>query len=195
MNTLFPVILPVPESVICLTGRQKVRALSRHARTAACRSAFRAGFGPLDPSGFTKTPSGVPRPRSGLYWSVSHKPSRVCGVVSRDPVGIDIEEIRPVSDRLFRRIVSGKEAEMFDVSSRKEIFFRVFTAKEAALKQFGAGLSRLDRVCVVRVDGCRQLTLALGDVKTKVAHFYLDGCLASVTKGVFEVDWQSAAGL
>ena len=37
----------------------------------------------------------VPAPADGIYWSLSHKPAWTAGVVSDEPVGIDLEAIAP----------------------------------------------------------------------------------------------------
>jgi len=80
----------------------------------------------------------------------------VAGVVSKAPVGIDIEKIKPISDSLFNRIVDVEELKCFDDESKQVIFFRSFTAKEAVLKKT-SGLNHhylvlhLDSLCVVFV--------------------------------------------
>lgn len=62
-----------------------------------------------------------------LFVSISHSRNAVAAAVSNRPVGIDIEYIRPVSERLQKRVcktLPESEAE----------FFRFWTEKEAYLK-------------------------------------------------------------
>jgi len=122
------------------TPRQKAGQLSIMARQAASRSAFLSGI-KTEPC-FNKNSDGIPVPENGIWWGVSHKPEIVAGAVSILPVGLDVEVIRPVSERLVERVSDELERSLFkemnDVS-----FFRMWTAKEAVLKAEGHGLSGL----------------------------------------------------
>ena len=89
---IYPVILPVPPEVRELPPRERVRALSRRAREALALSAERLGvaLGPLE-----KDARGAPLPCAGWFWSLTHKPLYVGGVLAPHPVGVDLEQLRP----------------------------------------------------------------------------------------------------
>jgi 4'-phosphopantetheinyl transferase len=169
-----------------LKGKEKTMALSRLARECVKASALKSK---LDAEEFEKDESGVPLPSNGIFWSVSHKPGYVAGVVSKQRVGIDIEELKPVSDAMFNRIVDPAEFFHFTLQARKLVFFRVFTAKEAVLKKTGMGIKGLSKAKVDSVPDEHNLIIQYLDKKYQVENFYFDGYLASVTKDNMDVVW------
>jgi len=123
-------------------GREQNAYLSRMARDAARISARHLG---IDDPIFPKNEDGVPLADRGCFWSVSHKPHAVAGIVHNDAVGIDIERIRPVADGMFQMIGYDDEWDLLAEIERFERFFRLWTAKEATLKAVGIGLKGLSR--------------------------------------------------
>ncbi|MBU4101004.1 MAG: hypothetical protein KKH20_06460 [Proteobacteria bacterium] len=94
METIYPVILAVPEEIRQLTGKNRVLNLSKHARQALEISAQKSC---IHLSDLLKDKNGAPLPFNGNYWSLTHKPDYVGGVVASTRIGIDIEKIRPCS--------------------------------------------------------------------------------------------------
>ena len=96
-HRIYPVILPVPPRDHGLKGRERVEALSRLARQALkiCSEKGRFQLGKLE-----KDANGAPMPFDGHYWSLTHKPKYVGAVISLQKTGIDIEEIRTISNSL-----------------------------------------------------------------------------------------------
>jgi len=184
--TLYPVILRVPQSIRLLSGRPKFEALGCHARQSLRISGQRSGF---YPDLLLKGKSGEPLPCGGVHWSISHKPDFVAGIVSLEPVGIDIERLKPVTKGVFEKILTLEEAACFGNGDPVDTFFRAFTAKEALLKLRGVGLSGLSGVKVVGAPEAK-LTLVQyqGDVST-VEHFWVDGHISSVVRGEAHVFW------
>jgi 4'-phosphopantetheinyl transferase len=75
---------------------------------------------------------------SDLFFSLSHSEEGVAAVVSGTPVGIDIEKIKPVTDKLINYVCNEKEREYIESGDDKEYrFFAVWTAKEAFFKKNG----------------------------------------------------------
>jgi 4'-phosphopantetheinyl transferase len=185
-SSLFPVVLKVPEHIQELPTPQRVKALGVLARESVSLSARQTGVTIRE---FSKGDQGQPLPWCGVHWSLSHKPLHVVGVVSLCPVGIDIEAVKPVSSRLFRRICSEREAGLFHGVPREIVFFRCFTAKEAVLKLHGVGLSRLNDVSVVEVSGSIHLGISYKGIFTRVEHFMMDGHLASIAGIRTDVVW------
>lgn len=83
-----------------------------------------------------------------LRFSISHSGNCVMIAVARQSeVGVDIEQIRPISDLLevANNIFSRRERALFlslEESRKLQAFFSIWTQKEAYLKARGLGLSR-----------------------------------------------------
>jgi 4'-phosphopantetheinyl transferase len=81
-----------------------------------------------------------------LHFNLSHSYDWLALAVSRHPVGIDIEKLRPVPD--WRNLADGLFANLAveEIAAQPETeqaaaFLRQFTAREAYLKATGTGLS------------------------------------------------------
>jgi len=182
--TLFPVILPVAEELQKLSGKDKVDHLSRIAREALKLSAEKSGvtLGKL-----LKDEKGAPWPVNGNYWSLSHKPDYVAAVVSKDKVGIDIEEMRPRDELLFARVASDKEWELKEKSW--DTLFRYWTAKEAILKVIGIGISGLKTCRIISVPDENHITLDYNGQFFLVEQLRYKNHIVSVLKGDNQIDW------
>lgn len=90
---------------------------------------------------FVRSANGKPScPALPLAFSLSHSGGYAACAVSARPVGVDLEEVRPLRPALLG-ILSGEErAWVGDDAAR---FARLWTAKEALLKCRGAALGRL----------------------------------------------------
>ena len=89
---------------------------------------------------------GKPYVDNGPYFNVSHSKNQVLIALSySQPVGVDIEYKRTISDLelLALRVCSKVELSKFNKHYLNEdIFYRLWTAKEAVLKAKGYGISR-----------------------------------------------------
>ena len=89
-------------------------------------------------------PSGQPYIEgSDMHISISHSGEYAVCALSETPVGIDIEKIRKVSDKLIDRVCTARERE-YVISDER--FFEVWTAKEAYFKKIGTGITDLKSV-------------------------------------------------
>lgn len=131
----------------------------------------------------------MPLPCGGIYWSITHKPGCVAGLVSRSGAGIDIEQIKPVSSYLFKRICSKREKALFGKDDENLVFFKCFTAKEAVLKLLGIGLKGLACIKVIQITDILNTILEYNNCIYLVEHFIVDGHVASVVKGRSKVVW------
>lgn len=187
MIILYPVVTRVPETIkILRSSREKVEALSLFARESVKTSGT---ISHLPVSTLEKNARGVPIPSNHIFWSVAHKPDFVAGVVSIGRIGIDLEQIKDVSDGLFERVVDPQERACFLCEDKKRIFFRAFTAKEAVLKKTGHGIQGLSKAKIRCVVDDKNLQVQYLDKKYAVEHFYFDDYLASVTKDKTDVQW------
>ncbi len=110
---------------------------------------------------FDYSPTGKPQLRSGehLWFNLTHSGS--LGLIALAPtrVGIDLEQIRPMTNEagLIERFFSTYEREVYQTlpeELRNQAFFRAWTAKEALLKAVGSSIQHLDD-CIVEMD-CRE---------------------------------------
>lgn len=184
-TVLYPVILPVAAACRGLKGRAKVLHLSARAREALKASAEKSG---VQLPHLPKDDRGAPLPVGGVFWSISHKSEFVAGVVSRHPVGIDLEKIRTCSAALCRKIADEAEWAL-SREARQRLFFRFWTAKEAALKAAGTGLTELSSCRVQSVPDDRHLILSYRGAPVTVEHFYFDRHVAAVVRGAHRVEW------
>ncbi len=72
------------------------------------------------------------------YISISHSDEVVAAAISAEPVGIDIERLRPVSEKLIKRAALKHEADYIMEASGEERdrrFFEIWTMKEALFKK------------------------------------------------------------
>jgi len=182
---LYPVILAVPDKEQKLTGREKVANLSNHARRALEISAQKSC---IELGDLTKNENGAPLPFGGNYWSLTHKPRYVGGVIAPTQIGIDIEKIRPCSEALFSKTANESEWGLSDADSFK-LFFRYWTSKESVLKASGTGIRDLSKCRIVQIIDHNHLVINYEDRKWLIEHFYFDGHIASVVKNDFDVEW------
>ena len=187
---LFPVVMPVVEVKHKSCGKEKVDYLSRIAREALKLSAEKSGV-PLGK--LLKDGNGAPCPVNGNYWSLSHKPGCVAAVVSKDKVGIDIEEMKPRDELLFARVASDKEWELKERSW--DTFFRYWTAKEAILKVIGIGISGLKTCRIISVPDENHIALDYNGQLFLVEQLRYKNHIVSVLKGDNQIDWIIPEGL
>jgi 4'-phosphopantetheinyl transferase len=189
--TLFPVVLPVAEADRNLSGAERVARLSRIARQALRLSAEKSGvvLGEL-----MKDENDVPCPFNGNYWSLSHKSKYVAAVVSREKIGIDIEEIKPRSESIFSLVASEGEWELGKDRSWCT-FFRYWTAKEATLKAVGVGVGGLKACRLVSIPDKNHIVLNHRGCLFIVEQFNYRNHIVSIVKNDNEVEWIIAEAL
>ena len=94
-------------------------------------------------------PSGKPfLPNSAYNFNLSHsKDFFLCGITQHTPIGVDLQHIYPISnmDTLMRSYFSPEEQQIIKDAAEnqiKDLFFLIWTAKEAFLKGTGEGFRR-----------------------------------------------------
>jgi 4'-phosphopantetheinyl transferase len=184
-TTIYPVIMSVSEAHQRLNGRDKVKALSRLARSALMKSCEKSG---LHLGRFPKNQKGVPLPVGGVHWSLTHKSDMVGGVAAALPVGMDLETIRPVSEALLAKVANEDEWKLVG-GNRRNNFFRFWTAKEAVLKAVGKGMVGLSNCRVAAVVDDTHMLLTYHESRWPVVHFWFDDHVAALTARHFSVSW------
>jgi len=97
---------------------------------------------------------GKPYIEGGPYFSISHCKEGIAVAIDDQPIGIDIEAIRPVKEDLIERVMN--EEERVGMDDRK--FTRLWTRKEAVVKAQGVGIRSFEQV---------QKILEIGDWKVE----------------------------
>jgi 4'-phosphopantetheinyl transferase len=78
----------------------------------------------------------------GIHFNLSHTANAVACAVSDLPIGVDVQRITTVPDKVARRVLAdGEYAEYLKSDSPDEFFCRVWAIKESVLKRTGQGIS------------------------------------------------------
>ena len=192
--TLRPVVVCAPAASAGAPrarGVERVRLQRERAYTALALSAARSGaeLGPL-----AKDADDAPLASNGWSWSVSHASEAGAAIVAREPVGIDVEEVRERSSDLVAALAADDEWTRIGGFSWSA-FARLWTAKEALLKKERVGLSALSRCRLVRAPARGRLVLAYDGREHVVALAEREGHVAAVCAGegdVVEWSWEAA---
>lgn len=95
--------------------------------------------------------------RPDIQFSISHTKNAIAVAISRYPVGLDIEQIRPQSDALIKKTMNAAEQKQIADSQSPDVTFTsLWTQKEAVLKLRGTGivdelhdvLAGCDNICI-----------------------------------------------
>ncbi|MCL2820437.1 MAG: 4'-phosphopantetheinyl transferase superfamily protein [Oscillospiraceae bacterium] len=79
----------------------------------------------------------------GIFFNLSHTKNTAACAISYTDVGVDVEYVRPVSDKLAKRVLTKNEYKDFIASSNKDEYFcKIWTIKESFLKKTGDGITK-----------------------------------------------------
>ena len=77
------------------------------------------------------------------YFNISHCKNAVCCVLSREDVGVDIEEIKEYKESLAAYISNDEELSLLHNSDNQaDDFYKLWTQKEAVFKMLGSGITK-----------------------------------------------------
>ncbi len=106
---------------------------------------LRAEYGIAEPPEFGYADGGKPfiAGRPDIHFSLSHCPAAALCAIGSEPVGADIERIRPFKERLAERVLNAGELASVTADPRPDVaFIRLWTMKESLLKLTGEGIRR-----------------------------------------------------
>jgi 4'-phosphopantetheinyl transferase len=110
-----------------------------------------------------------------MHFSITHSSDRVAVAFSRNRVGLDLEHVREVdAPALASRFFSTEEAAWFDGATNTDLFFKLWTSREAAIKADGRGLSKLlgiTRVTAVGDGDVNSVQVQIGPNQWDVIHW------------------------
>lgn len=79
----------------------------------------------------------------GIYFNISHAGYMVVCAVAQTELGVDIEAVRPIKNRMPERVLTELERDWLARREDKEdSFIRLWTLKESYVKATGEGLSK-----------------------------------------------------
>ncbi len=107
-----------------------------------------------------------------VYFNFSHCPKGcVCGI-SDQPIGVDIQDFRPVSEQVIRRCCSAEELKWVETEENpQEAFIRIWAMKESYVKMQGIGISQ----DLSGIDTIKE--------KNRITAAMIHGCCIAVTCG------------
>lgn len=185
---LCPVILVNPPAGPGTRGMARVEMQRRRALAALHCSEEESG---ARLARVEKNDDDAPVASNGWHWSISHTRAFSAGVVSRTPIGIDIEPIRVKRLEVVTAVASDDERSMFGEFGPRELV-RVWTAKEAVLKKAGIGLLELSSARVVSVPNDTCLVIEHRGRRHLAHQWERSGHVAAIScddDGALEVHW------
>jgi 4'-phosphopantetheinyl transferase len=177
----------VPTEVADFKPRDRVTFLSQYARKAIEVSAQKSG---ISLGELKKDENGAPLPFDGTYWSITHKTEYVAGVISPQPIGIDIEKIQPCSRGLYKKTATDPEWTLADQSKDNfTLFYRYWTAKEAVLKASTAGIKDLLKCQIGQIIDDHHLKINYLDKRWYIEHYFFNDHIASIVQNDVRIVW------
>ena len=99
-----------------------------------------------------------------IHISISHCKTAVAVALDSQPIGVDVEHIRPYNAALMQRSFSIEEQQEIATSPDPDsTFTRLWTRKEAYLKRLGTGITGMDNLQQVPPPGSNIETQPLPD--------------------------------
>lgn len=133
-----------------MRGTERVEASRERAQLCLRRAALAAG---ATPHKLDSAADGAPVPKDGWHWSRSHTRGLAAACVDRAALGIDVEwygrqNLRAAIESVHAgewALLGCRASDVQQLDAAKKMTVRLWTAKEALIKQFGMGLAGLSR--------------------------------------------------
>ena len=100
------------------------------------------GLSAAEPLEINRGEEGKPRISGGPEFSLSHSGERVLCALSNEPVGADLQQLRPYNPALARRFFTGAEAAWLEEQRERDLAFSLlWSLKESYVKFLGSGIA------------------------------------------------------
>ena len=97
-----------------------------------------------------------------IHFNLSHTANAVACALSDSPIGVDVQRISNISDKVAERVLTKQEfKEFLQACNPGEFFCKVWTIKESVLKQTGQGIAAEFRD--MSADAFTDITVYKGD--------------------------------
>lgn len=134
-------------------------------------------------AGYRYTDRGAPVSEAeGIHMSLSHSGDYAACVISRQPVGIDVQEVGNAGIAVAKRFFSKSEYEQIiskNAAEQNDYFHRIWTMKEAFAKMSGRPLAEVMGGVCCDAELCR----AKADTTAGFAFLPLEGHILCVCRG------------
>lgn len=98
--------------------------------------------GPMPPLEITCSEAGKPALQDGPAFSLSHSGERVLCALSDEPVGADLQQLRPCNPALVRRFFTAEEGAWLEAQQERDLAFTLlWSLKESYVKFLGSGIA------------------------------------------------------
>ena len=78
-----------------------------------------------------------------IFFSLSHSGNVAACAVSSNNIGVDVQKVKPIKNKLAKRVLTGEEYSIFLNSPKPDDYFcEIWTVKESFLKKSGDGLTK-----------------------------------------------------
>lgn len=147
-------------SVLLLLGQKGGEGLSQYRREKLARisnpmayarslgaelllmAALQELGGPMPPLEITCSEAGKPALQDGPAFSLSHSGERVLCALSDEPVGADLQQLRPCNPALVRRFFTAEEGAWLEAQQERDLAFTLlWSLKESYVKFLGSGIA------------------------------------------------------
>ena len=99
--------------------------------------------GPMPPLEITCSEAGKPALQDGPAFSLSHSGERVLCALSDEPVGADLQQLRPCNPALVRRFFTAEEGAWLEAQQERDLAFTLlWSLKESYVKFLGSGIAK-----------------------------------------------------
>lgn len=148
-----------------------------------------AGRSGLELECLEKGGKGQPLPEKGVYWSLTHKTDWVGAVADRQPVGIDIERVKPVRAGMYAKVATKNDWDFLGRATEMN-FYYLWTAKEAVVKAEGVGFAGFSHCRVGGPIKNGTLQMIYGEREYTITFKYFEGHIVAITSPSERVNWQ-----
>ena len=105
------------------------------------------------------------------HFNFSHCKNAVCCVLSREQIGVDVEDIREYKENLAEYVCNEEElATLHGSDDKADAFYKLWTQKEAVFKMSGSGITK-DIKNVLKNNAAHIDSYKIGEIWLSVSYY------------------------